>query len=182
MVPLITSRQKKEGKEDDQSMISQPSRTADNEFKMDAKERSKERKKTVENKIDKKSQAMDALKARREDRKARLEEKEKLRYEEEQKRQETVPEDDIDLANLKDDASTVSGVDKSRKKLKASDIYSDDSDGSSSDSESKVGVSNRRKSDSESKSSDSEDERFVALMLWALFMNFSLLMTNCMLD
>ncbi|CAG7833596.1 unnamed protein product [Allacma fusca] len=155
-------RQKKEGKleSQNQAMISPTSRNEEGEFKMDAKERSKERKKTVENKVDKKTQAMDALKARREDRKARLEEKEKLRVEEEQKKAETVADDDFDIPSSKDEtASTASGIEKSKKKLKASDIYSDDSDGSEWEEENKSSVPARKKSDSESKSSESEDDR-----------------------
>lgn len=41
------------------------------EERLDPKERSKERKKTVEGKMDKKAQAMNLLKARREERKER---------------------------------------------------------------------------------------------------------------
>jgi len=124
-------------------------------MKMDAKERSKERKKTVEGKVDKKTQAMDALKATRDARIARAQEKEKLRLEQEKKREENA-DDDLDLLKEDDKVSSVAG-DKKIKKLKASDIYSDDS-GSESKDEDDNKERKRSQSSSSSSSSDSEPE------------------------
>uniref|UniRef100_A0A1L8DH65 Putative paf1/rna polymerase ii complex n=1 Tax=Nyssomyia neivai TaxID=330878 RepID=A0A1L8DH65_9DIPT len=108
----------------------------------DPKERSKERKKNVEaNKTDdKRSNAMAMLKARREGRQKREEEEAKRMAERER-------EDD------KEELEGVAGS-KSAVKLKASDIYSDDS-GSESDEK----RSGRRSSDTRSSSSESEDEQ-----------------------
>lgn len=123
-------------------------------MKMDAKERSKERKKTVEGKVDKKTQALDALKASREARIARTQEKDKQRLEQEKKREEAGDDDD-DL--LKDDGvSSVVGDSKKLRKLRASDIYSDDS-GSDSKDEDDVKDRNRKRSKSSSSSSSSSD-------------------------
>lgn len=82
---------------------------------IDHKERSKERKKNIEEnrgRVDKRVNAMAELKARREDKQKR-EEAEEKRKEEQRKKDE---EDAILLAN------------KNAVKLKASDIYSDDSE------------------------------------------------------
>lgn len=128
---------------------------------IDAKIRSQERKKTVEGKVDKKSQAMDALKASRDAKKQRAEERErekKNRQESERKRDDG--DDDMDFKRENDSSSVVG--DKKQKKLKASDVYSDDS-GSDSDDDVKK---ERRSSDSDSRSSDSEDEdRYVSVFL-----------------
>jgi len=118
------------------------------EFQMDAKVRSQERKKTVEAKVDKKTQAMDALKATRDAKiqRAQEKEKEKIRKEAEMKRD----DDDEDDMGMKkdDDGVSTAGDKKHQKKLKTSDIYSDDSEGSDSGSD----------DGSSSSSSDSEDE------------------------
>lgn len=124
-------------------------------MKMDAKERSKERKKIVEGKIDKKTQALDALKATRDARIARAQEKDKQRMEQEKKREENAADDDLDL--LKDDAVSSVVGEKKMKKLKASDIYSDDS-GSDSKDEDDTKDRKRSQSSSSSSSSDSEHE------------------------
>ncbi|XP_057373995.1 RNA polymerase-associated protein Rtf1-like [Daphnia carinata] len=132
----------------------------DKDLDKDVKERSKERKKTVEEnkgRTDKKAQAMNALKARREEKKER-EEKEKQRMEDRKN-----DDKDGDLDGVSADAN--------KKKLKASDVYSDDS-GSDSDTGSdfsteKHGVANkssfppstkRQQSSSSSSSSDSDDD------------------------
>ncbi|XP_014206149.1 RNA polymerase-associated protein RTF1 homolog [Copidosoma floridanum] len=117
----------------------------------DPKERSKDRKKTIEEKQDKKSSAMAMLKARREEKRER-EEKEKQRMEE-QKQQ------------SKDDEEELEGDHKgSKTKLKASDIYSDDSGSSSSDEdkESSKPASRQRSSSSSSRDSDSDDQKSIA--------------------
>lgn len=121
-------------------------------LKMDAKERSKERKKTVEGKVDKKTQALDALKATREAKVARAQEKDKQRQEQE-KRKEEAADDEFDL--LKEEGSVVG--EKKMRKLKASDIYSDDS-GSESKDEDEPNDRKRSQSSSSSSSSDSEQE------------------------
>lgn len=115
------------------------SATASSEY-FDPKERSKERKKNVEaNKTDdKRSNAMAALKAKREGKQKREEEEAKRQAEREQQ------ED-------KEELEGVGG--KSSVKLKASDIYSDDS---GSDSEDKR--SGKRSSSSSRSSSDSEED------------------------
>jgi len=119
----------------------------------DAKERSKERKKTVEEnkgKTDKKAQAMNALKARREERKER-EEKEKQKAETARK-------------NSKDEDYEMTSMEANKKKLKASDVYSDES-GSDSDSDSSTNkrsgkrYPSKRPSTSSSSSSSDSDER-----------------------
>ncbi|XP_046439179.1 RNA polymerase-associated protein Rtf1-like [Daphnia pulex] len=132
----------------------------DKDLDKDVKERSKERKKTVEEnkgKTDKKAQAMTALKARREEKKER-EEKEKQRIEDRKN-----DDKDGDLDGVSADAN--------KKKLKASDVYSDDS-GSDSDSGSDFSTdkhgaagkssfpssSKRQQSSSSSSSSDSDED------------------------
>jgi hypothetical protein len=55
---------------------------AEDSFQMDAKVRSQERKKTVEAKVDKKTQAMEALKANRDEKLKRQAEKEKTKRKE----------------------------------------------------------------------------------------------------
>lgn len=122
----------------------------------DPKERSKERKKNVEaNRTDdKRSNAMAMLKAKREG-KAKREEEEAKR--EAQRKAE---------AEDRDDLEDVPGGSKSSQKLKASDIYSDDSGSDSDDGDRKAGPARSRSgsgsgsgsgSDSRS-SSDSETE------------------------
>ncbi|EDW62096.1 RNA polymerase-associated protein Rtf1 [Drosophila virilis] len=111
----------------------------------DHKERSKERKKNVEaNKTDdKRSNAMAMLKAKREG-KAK-------REEEEAKRQAERDRDDD-----KEELESVSGC-KSAVKLKASEIYSDDSGSSDWDDEEKP-AGKRSRSNSSKASSESEDD------------------------
>ncbi|KAH8299676.1 hypothetical protein KR044_004537 [Drosophila immigrans] len=111
----------------------------------DHKERSKERKKNVEaNKTDdKRSNAMAMLKAKREG-KAK-------REEEEAKRQAERDRDDD-----KEELESVSGC-KSAVKLKASEIYSDDSGSSDWDDDEKP-VGKRSRSNSSKASSESEDD------------------------
>ncbi|BES89706.1 unnamed protein product [Nesidiocoris tenuis] len=127
--------------------------------KMDVKERSKERKKTVEGKMDKKAQAMNLLKARRQEKQERVEEKEKQKAEQEKKkeeeggkRKEGDSDDDDDVEKEKSSKST---------KLKASDIYSDDSGSDSDDDKATSGgakaATKRRSSSSSSKSSSDSD-------------------------
>lgn len=114
----------------------------------DLKERSKDRKKTIEEKQDKKSNAMALLKARREERKER-EEKEKARMEQQQ-------------AQSKDDEEELDDDHKgSKTKLKASDIYSDDSGSSDSEPEEETPktTSARRSSSSDSRDSDSDTDK-----------------------
>ncbi|XP_015111600.1 RNA polymerase-associated protein Rtf1 [Diachasma alloeum] len=115
----------------------------------DPKERSKDRKKTIEEKQDKKSNAMALLKARREERKER-EEKEKARMEQQQ-------------AQSKDDEEELDDDHKggSKTKLKASDIYSDDSGSSDSEPEEETPktTSARRSSSSDSRDSDSDNDK-----------------------
>ncbi|XP_055621344.1 RNA polymerase-associated protein Rtf1 isoform X2 [Toxorhynchites rutilus septentrionalis] len=151
--------EKQEASEDEVEMgspLSSPEKNKENESAsgasdyFDPKERSKERKKNVEaNRTDdKRSNAMAMLKAKREG-KAKREEEEAKR--EAQRKAET---DD------KDELEDVPGG-KSSQKLKASDIYSDDSGSSDSESEkkperrSRSGTSSGSGSDSRS-SSDSE--------------------------
>lgn len=116
----------------------------------DPKERSKDRKKTIEEKQDKKFHAMSLLKARREEKKER-EEKEKQRIEQQQQQLK-------DIEELEDDHK---GGNKT--KLKASDIYSDDSGSSDSAEEEEEGAakasSQRRSSSSESRDSDSDNDK-----------------------
>ncbi|EFN83614.1 RNA polymerase-associated protein RTF1 homolog isoform X1 [Harpegnathos saltator] len=116
----------------------------------DPKERSKDRKKTIEEKQDKKFHAMSLLKARREEKKER-EEKEKQRIEQQQQQSK-----DIEEEELEDDHK---GGNKT--KLKASDIYSDDSGSSDSAEEEEVTkpTSQRRSSSSESRDSDSDNDK-----------------------
>lgn len=120
---------------------------------LDLKERVLERKKTVEEnrgKSDKKFQAMNLLKARREEKRER-EEKEKLQKIEQEKLKEEQP-------GSTDDGDITSRSNKT--KLKASDVYSDDS-GSSSDEAplTKPKKKVQSSSSSSSSSSDSDSER-----------------------
>lgn len=114
----------------------------------DPKERSKERKKNVEmNKTDdKRSNAMALLKAKREG-KAKREEEEAKRQAEKERDEE------------KEELDGVSSGKQSSVKLKASDIYSDDS--GSSDSEEEDKPSEKRSASSSKSSSSSEDEEKV---------------------
>lgn len=114
---------------------------------IDHKERSKERKKNIEEnrgKVDKRVNAMAELKARREDKQKR-EEAEEKKKEEQRKKDEREAEE-------------------KKTKLKASDIYSDDSDSDSNDEDSKeksrqspASVRSRSRSSSSSSSSDNEE-------------------------
>ncbi|XP_055917384.1 RNA polymerase-associated protein Rtf1 [Eupeodes corollae] len=130
---------------------SSPERKSDDEAMMgstdyfDPKERSKERKKNVEmNKTDdKRSNAMALLKAKREG-KAKREEEEAKRQAEKEREEE------------KEELEGVSSGKQSSVKLKASDIYSDDS--GSSDSEEEEKPSEKRSASSSKSSSSSEDE------------------------
>ncbi|KAL2738865.1 RNA polymerase-associated protein RTF1 [Vespula squamosa] len=116
----------------------------------DPKERSKDRKKTIEEKQDKKFHAMSLLKARREEKKER-EEKEKQRIEQQQQQSK-----DIEEEELEDDHK--GGANKT--KLKASDIYSDDSGSSDSgEEEASKPASHQRSSSSESRDSDSDNDK-----------------------
>lgn len=116
----------------------------------DPKERSKDRKKTIEEKQDKKFHAMSLLKARREEKKER-EEKEKQRIEQQQQQSK-----DIEEEELEDDHK---GGNKT--KLKASDIYSDDSGSSDSAEEEEAAkpTSQRRSSSSDSRDSESDNDK-----------------------
>uniref|UniRef100_U5EYH6 Putative rtf1 n=1 Tax=Corethrella appendiculata TaxID=1370023 RepID=U5EYH6_9DIPT len=111
----------------------------------DPKERSKERKKNVEmNRTDdKRSNAMAMLKAKREGKQKREEEEAKR---EAQKKLDEEKEEDLE---------GVAGG-KSSMKLKASEIYSDDSE---SDSDEKKSTGRRSRSQSSSSRSSSDDER-----------------------
>ncbi|EEB12218.1 RNA polymerase-associated protein RTF1, putative [Pediculus humanus corporis] len=103
----------------------------DSTYKMDHKERSKERKKTVEEnrgKVDKKAHAMNLLKARREEKKER-------------------------------DENDVEEKTGNKTKLKASDIYSDDSGSDSEKSEKKPAARTRSSSSSSRSSTDSDSDR-----------------------
>ncbi|XP_043279611.1 RNA polymerase-associated protein Rtf1 [Venturia canescens] len=113
----------------------------------DPKERSKDRKKTIEEKQDKKFHAMSLLKARREEKRER-EEKEKQRIEQQQQQSKDMEEEELD-----DDHKS-----GNKTKLKASDIYSDDSGSSDSGDEESAAkaTSHRRSSSSSSRDSDSE--------------------------
>jgi RNA polymerase-associated protein RTF1 len=127
---------------------------------MDVKVRSQERKKTVEGKVDKKTQAMDALKASRDAKIQRQQEKEeKIKKEQDRKRENrNRDDDDLDLKRDSDAASSVGG-DKRAKKLKASDVYSDDSGSDYEDDNKKIKQEkDKSASDSDSRSSDSEDD------------------------
>ncbi|KAL0273497.1 UNVERIFIED_CONTAM: hypothetical protein PYX00_006144 [Menopon gallinae] len=134
---------KKQGKE----------KNYDSAMKMDPKERSKERKKTVEEnrgKVDKKAQAMTLLKARREEKKERVE-KEKQRIEDE-KRKEDQEKDMEDGADVEEKTAN-------KTKLKASDIYSDDSGSDTDKSEKKPAQRARSSSTSSRSSTDSDSDR-----------------------
>ncbi|KAK9510204.1 hypothetical protein O3M35_005039 [Rhynocoris fuscipes] len=122
--------------------------------KMDAKERSKERKKTVEEnrgKMDKKAQAMNLLKARREEKRER-EEKEKKAAEERRKEEEDKKRDEDGEESDEDEVGPTSTTGKTV--LKASDIYSDDS-GSESGSGSGAGANAAQGDKPKKKSKDS---------------------------
>lgn len=128
------------------------------EEKMDAKERSKDRKKTIEEnrgKIDKKAHAMNLLKARREEKKEREEKEKQQRIEQEKRREEEkegAPEPEEEEAEEAKEEKNSS----SKTKLKASDIYSDDSASDSEKSEKEE--PQRRKSQSSSSSSHSSSD------------------------
>lgn len=126
----------------DQKLSTDDQNTVEN---LDHKERSKERKKNVEmNRTDdKRSTAMAMLKAKREG-KAKREEEEAKRQAERDKEEE------------KEELEGVSGG-KSSVKLKASEIYSDDS-GSSDTEDEKPSEKRSRSASSSKSSSDSEDE------------------------
>lgn len=115
---------------------------------LDHKERSKDRKKAVEEnrgKVDKRVNAMAELKARREGNKQRREELEVARREEEKKKEEVVDE--------------ISSPGKKEVKLKASDIYSDDSESDTGKASPPPRASTQRsRSSSSSSSSDAEEE------------------------
>ncbi|XP_026687586.1 RNA polymerase-associated protein Rtf1, partial [Diaphorina citri] len=130
---------------------------------LDLKERSKERKKTVEDRgrTDKKSLAMNLLKARRDQKKEREEKEKQIRIEKENRRKEEEKDDE-------DDEEGGEGRSKKNKKiLKASDVYSDDSGSGSSDSDQagsdvtsrskKYSKSRRSRSQSSSSSKSSSD-------------------------
>ncbi|XP_017781238.1 PREDICTED: RNA polymerase-associated protein Rtf1 isoform X2 [Nicrophorus vespilloides] len=111
---------------------------------IDHKERSKERKKNIEEnrgKVDKRVNAMAELKARREG-KQRREELESARREEQRKKD----EEDASLSSKKNDI-----------KLKASDIYSDDSDSDNKGSAEESRAPSQRSRSSRSSSSSSSD-------------------------
>lgn len=116
---------------------------------IDHKERSKERKKNIEEnrgRVDKRVNAMAELKARREG-KQRREEAESARREEQRKK------DEEEAAILSSNKNSV--------KLKASDIYSDDSEsegGKSSPTVRRSPARSRSRSSSSSSSSDAEEE------------------------
>lgn len=135
------SKKKEKGGEEKQKLDRAP----------DPKERSKDRKKTIEEKQDKKFHAMSLLKARREEKKER-EEKEKQRIEQQQQQSKDIEEEELENDHK--------GGNKT--KLKASDIYSDDS-GSSDSAEEEEEVtkptSQRRSSSSESRDSDSDNDK-----------------------
>ncbi|XP_066994657.2 RNA polymerase-associated protein Rtf1 [Anabrus simplex] len=125
------------------------------EEKMDAKERSKERKKTVEEnrgKVDKKAHAMNLLKARREEKREREEKEKQQRIEQEKRREEEneAVEEEAEQSEEKNSGS--------KTKLKASDIYSDDS-GSDSEKSEKEEPRRRSSSSSSRSSSDSDSDK-----------------------
>lgn len=118
---------------------------------LDLKERILERKKTVEEnrgKSDRKFQAMNLLKARREEKRER-EEKEKQKVEQEKNKDEEYRENESD----KNDSIVSRG---NKTKLKASDVYSDDS-GSSSDEEKDSKTEKKRHISSSSSSPSSSN-------------------------
>lgn len=116
--------------------------------KIDAKERSKERKKTVEGRMDKKTHAMNLLKAKRQA-KFEREEKEKARMEQESSKD---PEDREDGDEGGDDDSEKND----RTRLKLSDIYSDDDSGSDSGQRERRGRSSSSSSSGSASESDSD--------------------------
>uniref|UniRef100_A0A0V0G5C4 Putative rna polymerase-associated protein rtf1 n=1 Tax=Triatoma dimidiata TaxID=72491 RepID=A0A0V0G5C4_TRIDM len=123
--------------------------------KMDVKERSKERKKMVEEnrgKMDKKAQAMNLLKARREEKKER-EEKEKKAAEERRKEEEDKKRDeDGEDSDDDDDEEGTTGT-TGKTVLKASDIYSDDSGSESGSTAGPTANADKAKKKKESSSS-----------------------------
>ncbi|RZF45419.1 hypothetical protein LSTR_LSTR002862 [Laodelphax striatellus] len=141
------------------------------EERLDPKERSKERKKTVEEnrgKMDKKAQAMNLLKARREERREREEKEKQQKIEQEKRREEESAKQDGEGEDEGEDGdSGGGGGGRSTHKLKASDIYSDDS-GSGSDSDggkstkSKARAARSSSSSSRSSSSSDDDSRSIA--------------------
>lgn len=141
------------------------------ELKMDPKERSKERKKTVEENRgrteNKKAAAMDMLKKRREEKLKREESERQKRVDDEKKKEEEKgrgSDDDREDRDGDDSDGKSAGGGSSRTKLKASDIYSDDS-GSESDKSDKGSRRGRRSSSSGSSSSGSgsdSDKRSVS--------------------
>ncbi|XP_039280152.1 RNA polymerase-associated protein RTF1 homolog [Nilaparvata lugens] len=148
------------------------------EERLDPKERSKERKKTVEEnrgKMDKKAQAMNLLKARREERREREEKEKQQKIEQEKRREEeSAKQGDAEGEDEGEDGDSGGGGGGGRgTKLKASDIYSDDS--GSGDSDSEGGKSTKSKSrararararststSSRSSSSSDDDSRSIA--------------------
>ncbi|KAF4520734.1 hypothetical protein B566_EDAN004854 [Ephemera danica] len=123
--------------------------------KVDAKERSKERKKTVEEnrgRVDKKAQAMNLLKAKRQEKIEREEkEKEKARIEQEKTKDKDKGDGDDEDGALPDEEEA------KPTKLKLSDIYSDDSGDDSGKPEKSAPSEGRRRSTSSSSSSSSSD-------------------------
>ncbi|KAJ1525694.1 hypothetical protein ONE63_008905 [Megalurothrips usitatus] len=141
------------------------------DLKMDPKERSKERKKTMEETRgrtdNKKAAAMDMLKKRREERLKREESERQKRVDDEKRKEEERgrgSDDDKDDRDADDSDGKSAGGGSSGTKLKASDIYSDDS-GSDSDKSEKGSRRGRRSSSSGSSSSGSgsdSDKRSVS--------------------
>lgn len=145
-------RAKESGKQKWKERNSQSSSSADfGSSAIDHKERSKERKKTVEEnrgRVDKRVNAMAELKARRDGAKQRREELEVQRREEQKKKDEQ--------ANVNDSPQSS----KKEMKLKASDIYSDDSedDAQSKSSSPPRAPTTRSRSSSSSSESEAEEE------------------------
>ncbi|XKL61623.1 hypothetical protein PGB90_001456 [Kerria lacca] len=128
---------------------------------LDLKERVLERKKMVEEnrgKVDKKFHAMNLLKARREEKREREEKEKQQKIEQEKLKEEQAGSGEKDSAN--EETITSRGH---KTKLKASDVYSDDS-GSSSDNDSVTSKQKQKpkndnsSSNSSSSSSDSDTE------------------------
>ncbi|CAH0547959.1 unnamed protein product [Brassicogethes aeneus] len=148
--PFARPKDKEKREEKDQSKLQTDFSSIDH------KERSKERKKNIEEnrgKVDKRINAMAELKARREGKLKREEAEEKRKEEQERKKKEKKEEED--------------STNKSNK-LKASDIYSDDDSSSSEDNEKSAPQRqsttasqrsrSRSRSSSSSSSSDNEQE------------------------
>ncbi|XP_025423605.1 RNA polymerase-associated protein Rtf1 [Sipha flava] len=135
-------KEMKEQKSLERSMASYKSESSNtSSVPLDLKDRVKERKKNVEEnkgKGDKKA-AMSLLKARREEKKEREEEKEKQQKKDKEQRGE---EDDEETSDKQ--------TDQNRTKLKASDIYSDDSNSSSDSGSSESIKKDRNFQDSDS--------------------------------